>query len=117
MIDFIESHFNLDFSPVHLAVVLNKTIYLFSTQGVYIAESAHPKIRNNLTILPSILMSFGIWFVWTLGYFVSWRTTAFLCIIPNIIVILCLIPLPESPYWLVEAGKIDLAEYVTVLAG
>ena len=57
-------------------------------------------------------MSFGIWFVWTLGYFVSWRTTAFLCIIPNIIVILCLIPLPESPYWLVEAGKIDLAEYV-----
>ena len=60
-------------------------------------------------------MSFGIWFVWTLGYFVSWRTTAFLCIIPNIIVILCLIPLPESPYWLVEAGKIDLAEYVLVV--
>ena len=42
MIDFIESHFNLDFSPVHLAVVLNKTIYslpkVFTSQKVHILK-------------------------------------------------------------------------------
>ena len=62
--------------------------------GVYIAETVHPSIRNNLTIIPSIFMS------------------AYILTIPSIMVSLCLIALPESPYWLVEAQKIDLAKYV-----
>ena len=57
-------------------------------------------------------MAAGTLFVWIAGYFESWRTTAFLCMIPNIIVVLGLIPFPESPYWLIEADKVDLAKYV-----
>ena len=54
-------------------------------------------------------MAGGTLFVWIAGYFESWRTTAFLCMIPNIIVVLGLIPFPESPYWLIEANNIDQA--------
>ena len=61
-------------------------------------------------------MAAGTLFVWIAGYFESWRTTAFLCMIPNIIVVLGLIPFPESPYWLIEADKIDLAKYVKHLS-
>ena len=57
-------------------------------------------------------MAAGTLFVWIIGYFESWRTTAFLCVIPNIIVVLSLIPFPESPYWLIEANNIDLARYI-----
>ena len=87
----------------------NNLSYLY-LPGVYIAESAHPKIRNNLTVLPSMFFRLGTWFVWTIGYFLSWRNTALLCMIPNIVVILCLIPLPESPYWLIECGKKNQAK-------
>ena len=80
--------------------------------GVYIAETVHPSIRNNLTIIPSIFMSAGFLFTWVIGYFETWRNTAYILTIPSIMVSLCLIALPESPYWLVEAQKIDLAKYV-----
>ena len=79
--------------------------------GVYTAETVHPKIRNNLTILPSIFTSIGMLSVWIIGFFAHWRTTAYIFMIPHIVIFLCMLPLPESPYWLIEANKIDLAEY------
>ena len=79
--------------------------------GVYTAETVHPKIRNNLTILPSIFVGLGMLFVWIIGYLVTWRITAYILALPNILIFLSLLLLPESPYWLIEANKIDLAEY------
>ena len=79
--------------------------------GVYTAETVHPKIRNNLTILPSIFTCIGMLSVWIIGFFAHWRTTAYIFMIPHIVIFLCMLPLPESPYWLIEANKIDLAEY------
>ena len=82
-----------------------------SNIGVYTAETVHPKIRNNLTILPSIFVGIGMLFVWIIGYFATWRITAYILAIPNILIFLWLLPLPESPYWLIEANEVDLAEY------
>ena len=79
--------------------------------GVYTAETVHPKIRNNLTILPSIFVGLGMLFVWIIGYLVTWRITAYILALPNILIFLSLLLLPESPYWLIEANEIDLAEY------
>ena len=83
----------------------------FYILGVYTAETVHPKIRNNLTILPSIFTCIGMLSVWIIGFFAHWRTTAYIFMIPHIVIFLCMLPLPESPYWLIEANKIDLAEY------
>ena len=57
-------------------------------------------------------MSAGFLFTWVVGYFETWRNTAYILTIPSILVSLFLIPLPESPYWLVEANKKELAKYV-----
>ena len=57
-------------------------------------------------------MSAGFLLTWVVGYFETWRNTAYILTIPSILVSLCLIALPESPYWLVEANKTDLAKYV-----
>ena len=64
-----------------------------------------------MTILPSIFVGLGMLFVWIIGYLVTWRITAYILALPNILIFLCLLLLPESPYWLIEANKIDLAEY------
>ena len=48
---------------------------------------------------------------WVVGYFLDWRNTAFVEMTPSALLILTMIFFPESPYWLVEAGKIDLARY------
>jgi len=58
-------------------------------------------------------MAFGTWMVWIFSYFLSWRDTAYLAMIPSILLTLVMIPLPETPYWLIEADRKDLAEYVT----
>ena len=78
--------------------------------GVYISETVHPNIRSNLTVLPAFFMAFGTWLVWVVGYFLSWRNTAFVSMIPAILLTLVMIPLPETPYWLIEANRKDLAE-------
>ena len=64
-----------------------------------------------MTILPSIFVGLGMLFVWIIGYLVTWRITAYILALPNILIFLSLLLLPESPYWLIEANEIDLAEY------
>ena len=61
--------------------------------------------------MPSGFMALGMLLTWTFGYFLSWRDTAFVSMIPSILIILFMFPLPETPYWLIEAGRVDLAEY------
>lgn len=73
-----------------------------SSINVYIAETVHSKIRANLVILPAFFLGFGNLLVWALGYFLQWRTTSFLLMVPPILLILLIIPLPETPYWLIE---------------
>ena len=55
-------------------------------------------------------MTFGQLVSWILGYFLSWRTTAYVLIIPPLLLMLLFISFPESPYWLVEKSKLNLAK-------
>ena len=55
-------------------------------------------------------MTCGMCMVWTFSYFVSWRMTAFIGIIPPTLLFLLLIPLPETPYWLIEDENEDQAK-------
>ena len=55
-------------------------------------------------------MAFGMLTVWILAYFFTWRTTAFLVMIPMVVLFIGLIQLPESPYWLVEDDQYSLAQ-------
>ena len=73
-------------------------------------ETVHPSLRGSLVILPGIFMTFGQLVSWILGYFLSWRTTAYVLMAPPLLLILLFIPFPESPYWLIEKSKLKLAK-------
>ena len=71
----------------------------------YLSETVHPSIRSSLVALPAFMVAFGQLSVWILGYFLPWRTTAYLLVIPSVLLSLFIIPLPETPYWLIEQNK------------
>ena len=73
-------------------------------------ETVHPSLRGSLVILPGIFMTFGQLVSWILGYFLSWRTTAYVLMAPPLLLILLFLPFPESPYWLIEKSKLKLAK-------
>ena len=86
------------------------TYAMMSAPSAYISEIAHPDFRATLASLPGFSLSVGLSLVWVLGYFFTWKTIAFLSIIPPSILIILLLYLPESPYWLVKEGKNELAQ-------
>ena len=61
-------------------------------------------------IIPGIFMTFGQLVSWILGYFLDWRTTAFVLMAPPLLLMLLFIPFPETPYWLVENNKLNMAK-------
>ena len=93
-----------------LYFLLCKLSILFLNPGAYISEIAHPDFRATLASFPGFALSVGLSLVWVLGYFFTWQTMAYLAIIPPSLLIILLLYLPESPYWLVKAEKYDLAK-------
>ena len=55
-------------------------------------------------------MAFGQLLSWILGYFLDWRTAAFVLMAPPLFLMLLFIPFPETPYWLVENNKLNMAK-------
>ena len=53
-------------------------------------------------ILTALFMAFGKFLVWTVGYSLTWRYTAFVLIVPFILMALSIVWFPETPYWLIE---------------
>ena len=79
-------------------------------KGVYISETAHPDLRPNLAVLQSLFSAVGMLLIYGVGYFVEWRTLAWLCNIAPTLLVLTMLFLPESPYWLVEKDRKTEAE-------
>ena len=73
---------------------------------VYISEIAHPDIRSVLSSIVGQSWGLGTSFVWILSYFCTWRTIAYLSTIPLMVSMGASFFFPESPYWLVEVGKL-----------
>eukprot|EP00612_Vaucheria_litorea_P001025 CAMPEP_0171452226 /NCGR_PEP_ID=MMETSP0945-20130129/415_1 /TAXON_ID=109269 /ORGANISM="Vaucheria litorea, Strain CCMP2940" /LENGTH=512 /DNA_ID=CAMNT_0011976843 /DNA_START=64 /DNA_END=1599 /DNA_ORIENTATION=- len=87
----------------------------FVVSPVYITEITPPAIRGRLVSLTDICINLGI----LLGYMTSfaceslipnddlkWRAMLGLGIMPPVLILICLIGLPESPRWLIGKGKI-----------
>ena len=72
---------------------------------IYISETAHPKIRGSLVTFDAFALATGYLTTWILSYFLTWRTTAYFLTIPSMIMIMLLLPLPETPYWLIENNE------------
>jgi len=80
---------------------------VFQANGkVYNAEIAHPAMRGSLGTIIGNMFALGSVYTYLTGYFVhSWRTIAWLQMIPVSLLGISVAFIPDSPYWLVERGR------------
>jgi sugar porter (SP) family MFS transporter len=83
---------------------------------VYIAEVAPPRIRGRLMVLFQLMVAIGQLVAYVCGYLLAgsggWRWMFALATIPAAVLLVGMMALPESPRWLVEAGRLDEAREV-----
>ena len=93
---------------------------LFQANGkVYNAEIAHPDLRGSLGTIIGNMFALGSMYTYLLGYFIhSWRTIAWLQLVPTCLMGISVFFVPDSPYWLVEKGRYeDAKESLVILRG
>ncbi|XP_040171954.1 uncharacterized protein LOC120905171 [Anopheles arabiensis] len=94
-------------------IIIGIAIGLSSTPAsVYAAEVAHPNLRGRLTLLTAFCTAIGMLSIYTLGYVFKndWRFVCMICGIFTVVSLLTVIPLPESPSWLVSKKRMPKAE-------
>jgi sugar porter (SP) family MFS transporter len=76
---------------------------------MYIAEIAPARIRGRLVSFNQLFVALGIFVSYLVGYAFApiqgWRWMIGLAAVPAIIMIIGLLPLPESPRWLASKGR------------
>lgn len=78
-----------------------------SLGAIVIGEFSNPKYRGVFLNLKTVSVCLGGMIVHVLDHFISWRTIAFIAIIPHILAILIVLTWPETPAWLAANGKFD----------
>lgn len=73
----------------------------------YVAEVVEPRFRGMLTASGPTTVATGVLFEFIMGAFLNWRTVAWLSSILPCFTIIALCFVPESPYWLINKGRID----------
>ena len=93
---------------IFLSRIISGIVFgLFQSNGkVYNAEIAHPDFRGSLGTIIGNMFALGSVYTYLTGYLIrSWRTIAWLQLIPSCLLGLSVIFVPDSPYWLVERGR------------
>ncbi|XP_053618945.1 facilitated trehalose transporter Tret1-like [Plodia interpunctella] len=81
---------------------------LFRTMSiVYLSEVTDPKHRSMMLISISLSLNIGILVSHSAGTYLYWRTASYVFCIPNILPVIILVYLKESPLWLITKGKIQ----------
>ncbi|XP_076048446.1 facilitated trehalose transporter Tret1-like [Oratosquilla oratoria] len=75
----------------------------------YTAELASPELRGLMTSLPETFMTFGVFMMYLLTMFSSPEIATAACAAPIALVLVLMITVPESPYWLMRKGKEERA--------
>ncbi|WP_432520708.1 sugar porter family MFS transporter [Kineococcus sp. SYSU DK006] len=83
---------------------------------VYIAEMAPPGIRGRLMVLFQLMVAIGQLIAYVTGYLLAgsggWRWMFAIAVVPAVVLLVGMTRLPESPRWLVEAGRVEQARAV-----
>ncbi|XP_055846337.1 facilitated trehalose transporter Tret1-2 homolog [Episyrphus balteatus] len=78
----------------------------------YGTEICLPRIRARLIMAVTMAMASGVLFIYILGYFIrdNWRLLGMVLLGYQIICLICLIPVKESPVWLMSKGRTEEAK-------
>ncbi|XP_058818192.1 facilitated trehalose transporter Tret1-2 homolog [Topomyia yanbarensis] len=108
------SNFELMYTQILIArVIIGLVIGLVSAPAsIYSAEIATPRMRGRLTVLTSLAIALGILMIYSFGYFIpeNFRLVAAIATGCCVVFLLLLIPLPESPAWLMSKERDQEAE-------
>ncbi|WP_051939689.1 sugar porter family MFS transporter [Phaeacidiphilus oryzae] len=109
-------------APDVLVLVLSRVVLGLAVGGasntvpVYIAETAPPALRGRLMVLFQLMVAIGQLVSYLVGYLLAgpggWRWMFGLAAIPALVLAAGMLPLPESPRWLIERGAADRARQV-----
>jgi len=75
-----------------------------------VSECSHAEIRGILGSLPALFMAGGILLSYTMGAWLPWNQLAWASAVFPALLLVVMIPLPESPAWLLSKGHISDAE-------
>jgi sugar porter (SP) family MFS transporter len=85
---------------------------------MYIAEIAPARIRGRLVSFNQLFVALGIFVSYLVGYAFApiegWRWMIGLAAVPAVVMLVGLLPLPESPRWLAAKGRVDDARAILV---
>ncbi|XP_055547689.1 facilitated trehalose transporter Tret1-like [Wyeomyia smithii] len=108
------TNFDLMYTQIMIArVIIGLVIGLVSaTAAIYSAEIATPRLRGRLTVLTSLAIAVGILMIYSFGYVIpeNFRLVAVIAAGCCVASLLLLIPLPESPAWLLSKERETEAE-------
>ncbi|XP_070567620.1 organic cation transporter protein-like [Ptychodera flava] len=107
------------FSPNYIAFVIFRFFVGLSANGMFLVafvlatELVGPSKRTLAGIAIEFFFSFGYMLISVLAYFIRyWWQLQLVITVPNVIFLLYLFILPESPRWLLSKGKSEKAEKV-----
>ncbi|XP_052752918.1 facilitated trehalose transporter Tret1-like [Galleria mellonella] len=81
-------------------------IGMMTTLGpVLIGEYTSPKSRGMFLMTISVTISIGVFVIHTMGIYVNWQVSAYVCIGIAVVDMIIVILSPESPSWLAEQGR------------
>jgi MFS family permease len=87
-------------------------MWSFTIGGVYISETTHKTMRNMFGAFQTISLTLGFVLAYVTCHFVDWRTASKILSVVPLVASVAMLLLPETPYWLVENGKIEEARCV-----
>ena len=80
-------------------------IHEIGSAFVYVGEFADSHRRGKLGGFIITLLAIGITYIMTIGIFVTWQVASVCCLIPQLVGLLLLLYVPDSPFFLVHQGK------------
>lgn len=71
----------------------------------YVGEMADTSIRGSLALVVELTYSSGLLMTYLVGWLADYKTLAIICSVIPVIVMVLMIPVPESPYYLMMTGE------------
>ncbi|XP_055301619.1 facilitated trehalose transporter Tret1-like isoform X2 [Sitodiplosis mosellana] len=78
--------------------------------SIYLGEISEASFRGILNAVCGISVTGGMFLIFLLGSFLSWRQVAYICAAVPILNILVAMFIPESPIWLVSKNRLESAQ-------
>jgi hypothetical protein len=70
-----------------------------------VSECSYPEIRGFLGSLPALFMAGGVLMAYIMGAWLPWDQLAWASAVFPALLLFVMIPLPESPVWLLSKGR------------